>query len=363
MLFHCLNIGLCFFRCMNNIWCLKILIYSNAFELKMQIQCKIRFIICPFSDNTEKYYISSPVSSPVSFLTQMPSVLMNLHLLRGQKPLNRKFPTSSPEMLCDRSPANLCCIYPSTHKMMRNIVDAEPKFIGPLGSLFSKISHPHWHSSFISPVINIYYFPSSLCAAWQCSTALGLLAVEPGVTKGNIKRFHFQLALTMHLTGIAASQQEVKEFFLSAPQTWLQESRFPLTFCFLVSLAAGRCFWRDGGWKWSEISGSSFEQQCCGCWSHPEAEEYPVQHGHTLLPGQLWEHLQLQAAHMSPHCPFRLATAPWNFAWGTQRDLLVQFFMAPGNFWHGCCEVQNEQCPSAKSWECKAGQPSAQCHE
>ncbi|KAF4788318.1 hypothetical protein TURU_162060 [Turdus rufiventris] len=54
--------------------------------------------------------------------------------------------------------------------------------------------------------------------AWQCSTALGLQAVEPGVAKGNTKRFYFQLALTMHLTGIAASQQEVKEFFLSAPQ-------------------------------------------------------------------------------------------------------------------------------------------------
>lgn len=166
----------------------------------MQIQCKMKFIICPFSDSTEKYYISNPVSSPVSFLTQMPSVPLNLHLLRGQKPLNRKLPTSSTDMLCDWSPAisllHLCCIYLSTHKMMRNIMDAGPKCIGVLGSLLNDINPPHLHSSFLSLVINIYYFPPSLCTAWQCSTALGPVAVEPGVTKENTKRckalLHFQ---------------------------------------------------------------------------------------------------------------------------------------------------------------------------
>lgn len=340
----------------------------------MQIQCKIRFIICPFSDSTQKYYVSSPVSSPVTFLTQMPSVLMNLHLLRGQKPPNRKFPASSPEMLCVWSRAfsfvHLCCIYPSTHKMMRNIVDAGPKFIGVLGNLLSNISPLHWHSSFISPVINIYYFPSSLCTAWQCCTALGLLAVQPGVAKGNTKRFHFQVSpdhASHRNCCFPAGGEGVFPFCSSGESDLTSREQISIAILFLglswKDLAAGRCFWRNGGRKWSEISGSSFEQQRCGYWSHPEAGEYPVQHGHTLLPGQLWEHLQLQAAHMSPHCPFRLTAAPWNFAWGTQRDLLVQFFVAPEKFWDGCCEVQNEQCPSAKSWECKAGQPSAQCHE
>lgn len=186
---------------MNKIWCLEILIYSNAFELKMQIQCKIRFIICHFSDYTEKYYIPSSVSSPVSFLTQMPSVLMILDPLRGQKPLNRKFPTSSPDMLCDWSPAisflHLLYIYLSTHKMMKNTVDVGPKCTGTLGSLLSNINTPLSHSSSISLVIDIYYFPSSLCTACHCSTALGLVAVEPGVAKGSTKRWnallHFQV--------------------------------------------------------------------------------------------------------------------------------------------------------------------------
>lgn len=168
----------------------------------MQIQYKIRFIFCSFSDSTEKYYTSSPVSSPVSFLSQMSSVLINLHLLRGQKPLNRKFPTSSPDMLCDWSPAisflHLSCVYLSTHKMMRNIMDAGPKCIGALGSLLSNINSPHLHSSFISLVINIYYFHPSLCRAWQWSTALGLVAVEPGVAKGSTKECNVLLVTPDH---------------------------------------------------------------------------------------------------------------------------------------------------------------------
>lgn len=166
----------------------------------MQIQCQIRFIICPFSDYAEKYYISSPVSSPVSFLTQMPSVLMILHLLRGQKPLNRKFPTGSPDMLwlkpCNFfSPSVLyLSIYPQNYGKYCGY--AGPKCIGTLGSLLSNINPPHLHSSLRS-LINIYYFLSSLCTAWQCSTALGLVAVESGVAKGSTKRcnapLHFQV--------------------------------------------------------------------------------------------------------------------------------------------------------------------------
>lgn len=236
---------------------------------------------------------------------------MNLHLLRVQKPLNRKFPTSSSDMLCDWSPAisflHLCCIYLSTHKMMRNIMAAGPKCIWALGSLLSNINPPHLHSSFISLVINICYFPSPLCTAWQCSIALGLVAVEPRGAPGGVMPFcTSRLPLTMHQAGIStASHHYVKKFFVSAPQvnqTWLWILiSIPVLFLSLSwrDLAAGRCFWRDGGWKLSEISGSSFQKQHCGYWSHPEAGEYPVQHGHTLLPGQLWEHLGLQATQMS----------------------------------------------------------------
>lgn len=67
-------------------------------------------------------------------------------------------------MLCDWSSAisflHLCCIYLSTHKMMRNIMAAGPKCIWALGSLLSNINPPHLHSSFVSLVINICYFPS-----------------------------------------------------------------------------------------------------------------------------------------------------------------------------------------------------------
>lgn len=148
--------------------------------------------ICSFSDITEKYSVSNPVSSPVSWLPQIPSVLMNFHLLRGQKPLNRKFPTSSTDMLCGWSSAvlfhHLCCIYLFTHKMMRNIMDAESKHSGALGTLLSNITSPLLHSTFISVVIHIYYFPSSFSTAWQCSRALGPVAGEAEAAKNTKRR-------------------------------------------------------------------------------------------------------------------------------------------------------------------------------
>ena len=67
-------------------------------------------------------------------------------------------------------------------------MDAEPKCIGALGSLLSNITSPYLHGSFVSVVIHIYYFPSSLCTAWQCSPALVLVAGEAALAKGNTKR-------------------------------------------------------------------------------------------------------------------------------------------------------------------------------
>lgn len=146
-----------------------------------------RFTLCPVSDSTEKYSISSPLR----WLPQMPSVPMNLHLLRRQKPVNRKFLTSCTDRLCVWSSAilflHLCCICLCTHKARKNIRDAEPKCVGALGSLLSNITSPHLHSSFISVVIHIYYFPSFLCIAWQCSTVLGLMAGEAGAAKWRSK--------------------------------------------------------------------------------------------------------------------------------------------------------------------------------
>lgn len=117
----------------------------------------------------------------------MPSLSMNFHLLRGQRPLNRKFLTSSTDRLRVWSSAilflHLRCIYLCTDKARRNIRGSEPKCVGAPGSPLNNITSPHSHSLFISIVIHIYYFPSFLCIAWQCSTVLGLMAGEAGAAK------------------------------------------------------------------------------------------------------------------------------------------------------------------------------------
>lgn len=140
-------------------------------------------------------------------------------------------------MLCIWSSAilflRLCRIYQFTCKMMKNIMNAEPKCVGALGNCLSKIISPHLQSLFIMVVIHIYYFPSSLCTAWQCSIAL--VAGEAGTAKGNTERLMSfctsRLPLTFHQAGTSPSfpSPDVGYFFLSAfevNQTWLQSPDF-----------------------------------------------------------------------------------------------------------------------------------------
>lgn len=161
----------------------------------------------------------------------------------------------------------------------------------------------------------------------------------------------------------------MKDFGLSAPQvnqTWCQETRFPLLF-FFFSWSLMEKFnswqvllerwWLEVVWNLRIFQSSSIV-------------DTGVIQGQGNTQGSMDTLCFLgsfgnicNCKQLTRHCPFTLVTSPWNFAWGTQGDLLVQYFLAPGNFWDGCCEVQNEQCPSAKSWECKGGQPAAQSHE
>lgn len=164
-------------------------------------------------------------------------------------------------MLCIWSSAilflRLCRIYQFTCKMMKNIMNAEPKCVGALGNCLSKIISPHLQSLFIMVVIHIYYFPSSLCTAWQCSIAL--VAGEAGTAKGNTERLMSfctsRLPLTFHQAGTSPSfpSPDVGYFFflllrwirpgfkvLISTHHWACKSLWGIPSCWKVALERWR---------------------------------------------------------------------------------------------------------------------------